>query len=291
MPYTTNNYTGSPDILMGVHGMRSPIHRTIDLASIAPSPNGKKFIPAGTFFADLTGGYCRPLRRTKVTADTPAGATIIPIISPQFFAAGDALLTIVPTGQVTLSSSTTGWAVADTITVTIAGQAVIYTVIAGDIGGSLVATNGLIAAKVAALINAQSFRLVTASASLAIVNLTSTTGEAHTLTATDTGANGAVTASGATLIARQTVGTIASINVALGTITLSAGSAVALLAGQAIGINTRPIGMIVQSLSLGDLDGIDAPEQGLYTSVSVRLDLLPYYDPTIKTDLPEIQAV
>lgn len=276
---------------MGVNGMRSPIHRTIDLASIAPSPNGKKFIPAGTFFADLGGGYCRPLRRTKVTADTSVGATIIPVISPQFFAAGDALLTIVPTGQVTFSSSTTGWAVGDIITVTIAGQAIVYTVIAGDIGGTLVATNGLIAAKVAALINAQAFRLVTASASLAIVNLTSTTGEAHALTATDTGANGVVTASGATLIARQTVGTIASVNVALGTITLSAPTTVALLAGQAIGINTRPIGMTVQSLSLGDVDSLDALEQGLYTSVSVRLDLLPYYDPTIKTDLPEIQAV
>ena len=277
--------------MAGVNGLRSPIHRTIDMTSIAPSPNGKKVIPAGTFFADLGNGYCRPLRRTKVTVDTASGATIIPIISPQFFAAGDALLTIVPTGQVTLSSSTTGWAVADTITVTIAGLAIVYTVIAGDIGGSLVATNALIATKVAAAINTQAFRLVSSIASAAIVNLTSATGEAHTLTAADTGTNGAVAASAATLTARQTIGTIASVNVAAGTITLSAGSAVALLAGQAIGINTRPIGMSVQSLSLGDLDGIDAPEQGLYTSVSVRLDLLPYYDPTIKADLPEIQAV
>jgi len=33
------------------------------------------------------------------------------------------------------------------------------------------------------------------------------------------------------------------------------------------------------------------PEQGLYTSASVRLALLPYYDALIKADLPEIQAV
>lgn len=291
MPYTTSNYTNSPDILMGVHGMRSPVHRTIDTASITPSPLGKKVVPAGTFFADIGNGYCRPLKRTKVTADTASGVTTIPVISPQFFAAGDALLTIVPTGQVTVSSSTTGWVVGDTITVTIAGQAVVYTVIAGDIGGTLVATNATIAAKVAALINTQAFQLVMASASAAIVNLTSVTGEAHTLTAADTGVNGAVTASAATLTAKQSVGSVASVNVVTGTITLSAPTTVALLAGQAIGTNSKPIGLIVQSLSLGDLDGVDSPEQGLYTSVNVRLDLLPYYDPTIKADLPEVQAV
>ena len=291
MPYITSNYTNSPDILAGVNGMRSPIHRTIDTTSIALSPTGKKVIPAGTFFADLGNGYCRPLRRTKVTADTASGATIIPVVLPQFFAVGDALLTIVPTGQVTVSSSTTGWVVGDTITVTIAGQAVVYTVIAGDIGGTLVATNATIAAKVAALINTQAFQLVTASASAAIVNLTSVTGEAHTLTAADTGVNGAVTASAATLTAKQSVGSVASVNVVTGTITLSAPTTAALLAGQAIGTNSKPIGLIVQSLSLGDLDGIDSPEQGLYTSVNVRLDLLPYYDPTIKADLPEVQAV
>ena len=291
MAYQTSEYSNSPDILMGVHGMRSPIHRTIDLNSITPGPGGLKIVPAGTFFSDLGNGYCRPLARARVMADTPAGETEIPVVTPQFFKAGDAISIVVPSGTVTLSSAAAGWVVGNTITVTLGGLAVPYTVVAEDIGGTLAATDAAIAEKLVTALTEAAAHLATASAEGAVVRLLSTSTTAHTLAVIETATNGVAGVSGATLTPTQPVGTITSADVEAGTITLAAPTTVALVAGQPIGTPSKALGIIVQTLSLGDENSIDAPEQGLYTSVNVRLELLPYYDSSIKADLPEVQAV
>lgn len=292
MSYKSYPYMIEPDILMGVHGMRSPIHRTIDVNYISADALGRKYVPAGTFFQDLGNGYARPLARAVVTADTGTGTAIIPVNLAQQFAIGDVLQNLVPFGKVTITSSTTGWAAGDTVTVTIAGQPFVYTVLAEDIGGSLIATNTAIAAKVAALLNAQASRLVTATAAINIVQIQSATGEDYTLAAAATATNGTVTAGSATLVAGQSIGTVLTVQPDAKTVTLAANNATALTAGQSIGAPGAAIGMIIQGLLLDTLTSIGhMPEQGLYTSCSVRRGLLPYYDALIKEDLPEIQAV
>jgi len=272
--------------------MRSPVHRTIDVNYVSPDLLGRKYLPAGMFYQDLGGGYARPLPRAVVTADTGTGTAIIPVSLAQQFIPGDVLQNLIPFGKVTITSSSGGWAAGDTITVTIAGQPFVYTVLAEDIGGSLTATNTAIAAKVAALLSAQASRLVSATAATNIVQIQSATGDDHTLTAADTGTNGTVTANGATLVAGQPVGTVLSVQPDAKTITLAANNATALTAGMAIGAYGAALGMMVQGILLDDLIAIGhMPEQGFYTSCSVRRALLPYYDALIKVDLPEIQAV
>lgn len=287
MTYKTTEYSVSPDILAGVHGLRSPIHRTIDSTKVTADAEGKKYLPAGMFFADLGNGYSRPLPRAKVTADTGTGTAIIPVSLAFPFIAGDIIRNLVPTGKVTITSASGGWAAADTITVTIAGQDFVYTVVAEDIGGSLTATNTAIAAKVAALLTAQASRLATAASATNVVTLQSADGEEHSLAAADTGTNGTATAGSALLAGGQAVGTVLSVDVAAKTITLAANNATALLAGMSIGTAGKALGMMVQGILLDEW----MPEQGLYTSASVRAELLPYYDALIKADLPEIQAV
>lgn len=293
MVYKTQDYLADPDILAGVHGLRSPIHRTINLDYVSADSDGRKFLPAGTFYSDLGGGYARPLPRTKVTADVGTGTPTLPVTTPQNFIVGDVLLALIPFGKVTIASSSGGWAAADTITVTLNSLTYVYTVLAEDIGGSLSATNTNIAAKVVALLNAQASKYVTATANAGVVQLLSATGQAYSLAASDTGTNGTATASGSALVGGGSVGTVLSVNVDAKTITLAANNATALFSGQAIGAIGSPLGMMVQSLLLdaGAPFVGDMPEQGLYTSASVRLELLPYYDGEIKALLPEIQVV
>lgn len=292
MTYKTTPYLVEPDILAGVHGMRSPIHRTIDLTSISADSLGRKYLPAGMFYQDLGNGYARPLPRAKVAADTGTGTAIIPVNFSQQFIVGDVLRSLIPTGKVTITSSSGGWAAGDAITTTIAGQDFVYTVLAGDIGGTLTATNTTISAAVAALLSAQASRFVSASASTNVVGVYSATGEDYSLAASDTGTNGTVTAGGATLVGGQAVGTVLSVDPTNKTITLAANLTTALMAGQAIGVPGKALGMMVQGILLDNIEGLaHMPEQGFYTSCSVRLELLPYYDALIKADLPEIQAV
>lgn len=286
MTYKTTAYSIDPDILAGVHGMRSPIHRTIDITKVSPDAQGRKYLPPGTFYSDLGNGYCRPLARAKVTADTGTGTPTIPVSFAQPFFAGDLLRSLVPTGKVTITSASTGWAAADTITVTIAGQDFIYTVLAEDIGGSLTATNTAIAAKLVILLNAQAVRFVTATSAANVVTVQVSDDEEYTLAASDTGTNGTATAGSAALVGGQSVGTVLSVNAAAKTITLAANNATALIAGMSIGVPGKALGMMAQGILLDEW----MPEQGLYTSLSIRADLLPYYDALIKADLPEIQA-
>ena len=293
MSYKTVVYSVDPDILAGVHGLRSPIHRTIDINYISPDTLGRKYLPAGQFFQDLGNGYCRPLARAKVSVDTGTGTAIIPVNFAQIFVPNDVIRSLAPSGKVTITSSSTGWAAGDTITVTIDGQDFVYTVLAGDIGGTLTATNTTLASAIVTLLTAQAGRFVTASAAANVVQLYSATNQDDSLAASDTGVNGTATASGAVLVGGQAVGTVLSVQPDAKTITLAANNATALLAGQTIGIYGKAIGMTVQALLLDSnlpLSG-HMPEQGLYTSASVRLALLPYYDALIKADLPEIQAV
>ena len=293
MSYKTIPYSVDPDILAGVHGLRSPVHRTIDLNYISPDALGRKYLPAGQFFQDLGNGYCRPLARATVTADTGTGTAIIPVNFAQMFIANDVIRSLAPSGKVTITSSSTGWAAGETITVTIEGQDFVYTVQAGDIGGTLTATNTTLAAAIVTLLTAQASQFVVASAVANVVQLYSATNEDNSIAASDTGANGTATASGAVLVGGQIVGTVLTVDPDAKTITLTANSATALMAGQTIGIYGKAIGMTVQALLLDSTISLAGhmPEQGLYTSASVRRELLPYYDALIKADLPEIQAV
>lgn len=283
MTYRTTTYDTEADILAGVNGLRSPIHRTIDITKITADADGDKYLPAGMFYSDSTDGYCRPLPRAKVTADTGTGTAVIPVSLAFPFIPGDLIRSLVPFGTVTIASSGAGWVANDTITITIAGQAFVYTVVAEDIGGSLVITNTNIAAKIVLLLTLQASRLVTATSTAGLITLQSA--DEHTLSASDTGANGTATASGAALTGGQTVGTVASVNVAAKTITLTANNATALVAGMSVGTPVRAIGMMVQGILANDW----MPEQGLYTGASVRIELFPYYDVLIKVGLPGIQ--
>ncbi|MFM6001966.1 MAG: hypothetical protein ACKPA7_01400, partial [Sphaerospermopsis kisseleviana] len=258
-----------------------------------------KIFAPGFFAGSIPGSTrARILPRMTTVAATAASGTSI-TFKPKtsgIFIVGDVLSIIPPSARVNVTSATTGWAAGNTITLTIAGQALVYTVVAGDIGGSLTATNANVAAKLIAMIAANPYlsRLI---AGLSVSGGTSTDvvlwaknfTTLHSLVASNTGANGTVTASAAVFAPNTTVGTISAINTDTDVVTISA-AAVSVPLGMPLGVaNSSPedLGLISPAIAL-DLMYRESQNFGLYVDTDVYSQRLPYVDGQLTALYPQI---
>jgi len=243
----------------------------------------------------------RILPRTFAAADLALNATALTVRDASIFRTADVLSIIAPSARVNVASSTTGWAISDTITVTLDGQAIIYTIVAADIGGSLTATNQAVALKVAAAIKANPFftsrvdTLVVAGTgtSFDIVLLASSSLRVlFSLSAAKVGANGTVTASGATFAPLTAIGTISAVNPLTNVLTISA-AAISVPVRLPIGVATSlpdDLGMLSPNMPI-DLLYRSSDNWALYTDATVYRSRLPYWDGQLAALFPEITLV
>ena len=266
----------------------------------------QKMFRPGYFAGTIPGSNkVRILPRTYVNGAIAASATNLPVKDAGIFVVGEALSIIAPSARLNIASTSGGWAAGDTITVTIAGVAVVITLVAGDIGGSLTATNALVAAKVLATIEAHPYAgqivdgLVTpgAGTSSDLVLLAQNWLQTPTLAAADTATNGTATASVSALAPNTPIATITAVNPETNTLTIGA-SAVSLPDKMPIGVATS---LPVQSN--GDRLGLISPSQpidlqwrdntyfALFTEGSFYRGRMPYWDGQLAASFPTIELV
>ncbi len=135
-----------------------------------------------------------------------AGTTLTPSLASATVLASGSLgavtasktFTTAPTGTVTLSGPS--FTTSDTITISVNGVTVVTTLGAGDIS-----TLTTVATAVVNNLNASTAfsAIATASSSAAVITITSRTGNAYSLVASDTSTNGVVTASGGNLVGQS----------------------------------------------------------------------------------------
>lgn len=264
----------------------------------------KTFAPG--FFAGsgtsalLAGNRILPRMTTRTATAASATSISFPVGTAGIFIPTDVLSIIAPSVRLTISSSSTGWAANDTITVTVNGVAVTYTVVAGDIGGSLTATNTNVAAKIIAAIatNPYTSRLVSGlsiasgATDTVIVFWAKDFTSAYSFAATDTGANGAATASAAVFAPNTTIGTISAVNTVTDVVTISAAS-VSVPLGMPIGVaasSPENLGMLSPELPI-DLLYRESQNYALYLEGDVYGSRLPYMDGQLAALYPEIRLV
>ena len=262
-----------------------------------------KIFAPGYFAGSIPGSAkARILPRMTTTAATAASGTSVTFKTNTsgIFVTGEVLSIISPSARVNIASASTGWAAADTITVTINGIALVYTVVAGDVGGTLTATNANVANKVIAAIAANPYlsRIVTglpvagSGTSTDIVLWSKDFTSLYSLTAADTATNGTVTASAATFAPNTTVGTISAINTATDVVTISA-AAVSVPLGMPLGVATSSpenLGLISPDIPV-DLLYRESQNYGLYVDTDVYADRLPYIDGQLTALYPQINLV
>ena len=262
-----------------------------------------KIFAPGFFAGSIPGSTkARILPRMTTVAATAASGTSV-TFKPNtsgIFIVGDVLSIIPPSARVNVASASGGWAAGDTITLTIDGQALVYTVVAGDVGGSLTATNANVAAKLIAMIAANPYvsRLVTglsvagSGTSTDVVLWAKDFTSLYSLVAADTATNGTVTASAAAFAPNTVVGTISAVNTVTDVVTISA-AAVSVPLGMPLGVaNSSPenLGLISPAIAL-DLLYRESQNYGLYVDTDVYTQRLPYIDGQLTALYPQINLV
>ena len=262
-----------------------------------------KIFAPGYFAGSIPGSAkARILPRMTTAAATAASGTSITFKSGTsgIFVASDVLSIIPPSARVNIASASGGWAAGDTITVTLNAQALVYTVVAGDVGGTLTATNLNVANKIIAAINASPFlsKLVSglpvagSGTSTDVVLWSKDFTSLYSLTVADTATNGTATASAASFVPNTAVGTISSVNTATDVVTISAAS-VSVPSGMPLGVATSlpdNLGMISPAVAI-DLLYRESQNYGLYVDTDVYLNRLPYIDGQLTALYPQINLV
>ncbi len=262
-----------------------------------------KIFAPGYFAGSIPGSAkARILPRMTTAAATAASGTSITFKSGTsgIFVASDVLSIIPPSARVNIASASGGWAAGDTITVTLNAQALVYTVVAGDVGGTLTATNLNVANKIIAAINASPFlsKLVSglpvagSGTSTDIVLWSKDFTSLYSLTVADTATNGTATASAASFVPNTAVGTISSVNTATDVVTISAAS-VSVPSGMPLGVATSlpdNLGMLSPAVAI-DLLYRESQNYGLYVDTDVYLNRLPYIDGQLTALYPQINLV
>ena len=261
-----------------------------------------KIFAPGFFAGSIPGSTkARILPRMTTTAATAVNGTSVTFKSGTagIFIVGDVLSIIPPSARMNIASASGGWAAGDTISITINGQALVYTVVSGDIGASLTATNLNIANKIIAAINTNPYlsKLVSALAvagsgtSTDIVLWTKDFTSIYTFIVADTGTNG--TASWTSAFApNTTVGTISAVNTATDVVTISA-AAVSIPSGMPLGVATSlpdNLGLISPAIPV-DLLYRESQNYGLYVDTDVYLNRLPYIDGQLTALYSQINLV
>lgn len=262
-----------------------------------------KIFAPGYFAGSIPGSAkARILPRMTTAAATAASGTSITFKSGTsgIFVASDVLSIIPPSARVNIASASGGWAAGDTITVTLNAQALVYTVVAGDVGGTLTATNLNVANKIIAAINASPFlsKLVSglpvagSGTSTDVVLWSKDFTSLYSLTVADTATNGTATASAASFVPNTAVGTISSVNTATDVVTISAAS-VSVPSGMPLGVATSlpdNLGMLSPAVAI-DLLYRESQNYGLYVDTDVYLNRLPYIDGQLTALYPQINLV
>jgi hypothetical protein len=307
-----NELMGFHPVLSRVCAGEAPRYANIDAAYATAQTgairgNVKVFAP-GYFAGSIADSTkVRLLPRTVVATNSAASATSL-VVKPGtsgIFVANDALSILAPSARVNIVSASSGWADADTVTVTVSGIVVVTAIATADIGGSLTATNATVAAKVLAAIKANPYlrsrvdgRVIAGSTTSSDIVLWSTDfSSMRTLTAADTGTNGTATASSGTFVPNAAIATISAVNTATDTLTIGSAS-ISVPAGVPIGVSTSypydangtPYGLISPSQA-ADLLYRESQNYGLYTDATVYRARLPYWDGELAALFPEITLV
>lgn len=296
MPTTlrTDTFTGfDEDInILATNKYRAPVSRTVDLDFLTADPNGSKFIKAGAVIVNIPGSdLVRPLPLTTLAAALAGSATTMTVADASLFKLSEALVIARPYATLTFAGTV---ATGNTITLTLGGQALTYTLVAGDTTATITATS------FAAFINAGTASdKVLAIASGAIVYFYSKTGIPYTFATSVTG--GGVTSTASAAVMQENVA-IASIsgsvapNTTTNVITIGA-SAVAQPIGAPIGVAVKPsdiLGLAVQKVLVAStqtlLDAL-TNDVAVYDYADVYTSLIPYWDEAIASALPKISSV
>lgn len=257
------------------------------------------FAGSGTS-ANLPGNRILPRMTTRLATAANATSISFPVGTAGIFIPGGVLSIIAPSVRLTVTSTASGWTANDTITVTINGVSVVYTVVSADIGASLTATNANIATKVISAIasNPYTSRLVSALSVAGTVPASTIVFWAkdftslYSFTASATATNGSVTASGAVFVPNTSIGTISAVDPVTDTVTISA-AAVSVPLGMPIGVaasSPENLGMLSPAVPI-DLLYRESQNYALYLEADVYRDRLPYIDGQLIALYPEIRLV
>lgn len=288
----------SPEqIIATSNGMRYPRQLGMDLTKITPDSDGKKYLLPDEFFARIPGSHLgRILPRTLVDTAIASGATSLIVTRAKNFVAGDVLSVLAPLAKLNILSASGGWVAGDTITLTIANYVLVYTVVSGDVGGSLTETNANIAAKIVAAIAADPYlsKIVgakagagaTVSSDVFIWALDFIT--PYTIGVADTGTNGTAAIGGSltALRAGQAIGTIAAsgVDTTTNTLTISA-SSTNLPEGMPIGVaGVEPLGLAGHIFDLDLEDNVSG-----YVAATIYKPRIEYWDGEIARLFPGLQ--
>jgi hypothetical protein len=258
--------------------------------------------PAGESIAYFPPAFCaanipgrspsevRILPRQYAIAAATTSDTVLSFSWPGVFIPGDVLTILGAYGTLTVDSSSTGWAVADTATITFNSVAHVYTVVAADIGTSLAATNLNVAIKIAGLLaDRQTARIIPnvfQVGTAAIIGLIGLDNTAYTTVTADTGSNGTFVASGAAMVINNTaIGTVSAVGPASngaagGTVTLTAVATAAVPVGAPVGvagIMPAQYGVFNGDLALTVTKGYSKSE-ALFTECALYRSRVPYWD-------------
>jgi hypothetical protein len=287
----TDTFTGfDEDInILATNDYEAPISRTVDLAYLQADENGSKFVKAGSVIVNIpSSDYVRVLPLSTVAAALTATNTTVTVADAKIFANNDALVIARPYATLTFGGTV---ATGNTVTLTLQGQALTYTLVAGD------TTTTIAAASFAAFINASvASDKVLAIASGAIVYFYSKTGLPYLFATSVTGGGITSTASAATMQENVAVGTISAINSTTNVITISA-SAVTQPVGAPIGVFVKPSdirGLTVQKLLLASTQKLLnalSNDVAIYREADIYTQLIPYWDAALNSALPQIASI
>lgn len=269
------------------------LSRTVDLTYLQADANGSKVIKAGSIFCDIpSSSYVRVLPLTTVAVALAASDTTVDVTDAKIFKNGEALVIARPYATLTFAGTV---ATGNTITLTLQGQALTYTLVGGDTTAALTATS------FAAFINAGAASdKVLAIASGAVVYFYSKTGIPYTFTTGVTGGGVTSTASAAVMqenVAIASIHASTAINTTTNVITLAAGSAVAQPVGAPIGVAVQPsaiLGLSVEKRLISTTQALQmalSNDVNIYTEADIYTSLIPYWDEAIALALPQITSV
>lgn len=272
----------------------APISKTLDLDYLQADVNGSKFITQGSIYSKIpNSSLIRVLPLTIIDTTALASSdTTVRVKDAKIFKNSEGLIIARPYATLTFAGSP---AATNTIVLTLQGQALTYTLVAGDTTATITATS------FAAFINTGvASDKVLAIASGAIVYFYARTGLAYTFATSVTGGGVTSTASAAVMqenVAIASIHASTAINTTTNVITLAAGSAVAQPIGAPIGVATKPsqiLGMAVYKVFAATNNPLLNPQNedvAVYTEASIYTSLCPYWDAAIASALPQITSV
>ena len=182
--------------ILATNDYEAPISRTLDLTYLQANSDGAKLVRAGSVICNIpSSDYVRVYPLTTVAAALASSDTTVTVADAKLFKASEALVILRPYATLTFAGTV---AATNTITLTLQGQALTYTLVAGDTTATITATS------FAAFINTGvASDKVLAISSGAIVYFYAKTGIPYTFTTSVTG--GGVTSSASAAVMQENV--------------------------------------------------------------------------------------